>query len=340
MRARLIALCLALPGLLLTPAAAGAKWLRAGLNTDKPLWGIHGGLRFGVYPGNVAGKGNGGPRGLIRVGYPAVLNGHYALINFIAVEPIVDGRRGYSELERSRLDGLAGKRLWVNAASDAVKPAGALDPGVLSRAGPGVEQLEVTLRVERFDNGAHVYVVAAQRSDTPDELRLTVHAEPDSAPMDACILTATMGNMTRARRLWLKNEVVSSLKLYPDYRGIHFAPHTAFPLSRLYRTTAGDVLVAITGDETDPATVHPFPGTDNWYYGGCPLTQYWRVPARTFGDDLKAVVNARFTYWQSQHPVPGGIAFENFEMRERFRDGRPVVFGITRKTAEQLGWKP
>lgn len=318
--------------------ACAADWLRAGVNTRQPLWGIRGGLEFGISPGSVSGLGDGGPRGLIRLGYASLPGGRYALINFIAVEPIVKGRRGYSELERSQLDGVRGKRFWVNSVSSEPKPAETLDPGRLWEPVPRVEQLEVTLRVEKFDNGAHVYLVLSQRSDAPDELALTLHAEPDSASMDACVLTATMGNMTRARQLWLKNEVVESGRLYPDYKGTQFAPATVFSRARLKTTPAGDVLVAITGNEDDPASVHPFPGTDHWYYGGFRLTQYWRKPAGTLHDDLQVVVNARYTYWMSQQPIPGGIAFENFELREAFRDGQRCVFGITRKPPRDLGW--
>ena len=72
------------------------------------------------------------------------------------------------------------------------------------------------MRVEPFDNGARVRLVVSQRSDAPDEIQLAVHAEPGSAPLDYCILTATMGNLARTRLLWLKDEVVSSLRLYPD----------------------------------------------------------------------------------------------------------------------------
>jgi len=39
-----------------------------------------------------------------------------------------------------------------------------------------------------------------------------------------------MGNKARARLLWLKDEVTSSLKLYPEYAADGFAPHTVYPL--------------------------------------------------------------------------------------------------------------
>jgi hypothetical protein len=314
--------------------------VRAGLNTNQPMWGVRGGLLWALPPGGF--RGSGGPRGLIRLGYPTATNGGYHLINFIAVEPVVNGRRGLSELEFSALDHTRGKRMWAvgetDQAPDALQPG--LARGKLSRPSPGVEQLEVLVRVEPFDNGAQVRLVVTQRSDAPDEVQFAVHAEPGSAPLDYCILTATMGNLARTRLLWLKDEVVSSLRLYPDYKGEDFAPPRVYPLDRLTRTASGDVLVAVTTNEEDPAAVYPFPGRRRWHYGGCKVTQYWKKPRGTVVDDLRAAVNARYTYWRTGRPIPGGVAFENFELREPFREGQVFAFGITRKTPAQLGIGP
>jgi len=99
------------------------------------------------------------------------------------------------------------------------------------------------------------------------------------------------------------------------------------------------VLVAMTNDEQSPATVYPFPNSELWHYAGCKVTQYWAKAAGTFHDDLRAVVNGRYTYWLSKRPIPGGVAFENFELRERFYDGQKFTFGITRRTPQELGFK-
>ena len=314
-----------------------ADWVRAGLTTNQPMWGVRGGLLWAIPPGGF--RGSGGPRGLIRVGYPTATNSGYNLINFIAVEPIVNGGRGFSELELSALDQTRGKRMWAvgetNRAADATTAT--LAPGKLTQFSTGVEQLEVTVRVEPFDNGARVRLVVSQRSDAPDEIELAVHAESSSAPLDYCILTATMGNLARTRLLWLKDEVVSSLKLYPDYQGNGFAPHRIYALDRLGRTPAGDILVAVTTDEDDPASVYPFPGRRLWHYDGCKVTQFWKKPSGTAREDLHAAVNARYTYWQTRRPIPGGVAFENFELRERFHEGQVFTFGVTRRRPTQLG---
>ena len=61
------------------------------------------------------------------------------------------------------------------------------------------------------------------------------------------------------------------------------------------------------------------------------ITQYWRVPGRDVEPNLRVRVNARRVYWASEAPVLGGIAFENFEVRQRFVPGQSFIFGITRE---------
>jgi hypothetical protein len=193
------------------------------------------------------------------------------------------------------------------------------------------------LGVEKFDNGAHVRLIVHQRNTRPDEIELSIFREPDSAPLDYCILTATMGNMARTRQLWLKDEVVNSLELYRGYQKTDFAPHKEYPLSRLHQTASGAVLVAVANDEENPAARYPFPGSELWHYAGFKVTQYWTKPAGAFRDDLQVAVNGRYTYWRSTTPIPGGVAFENFEMRERFYHGQHFTFGITHQTPKELG---
>ena len=215
-------------GLLLAASlmAGGADWIRPGLSTNQPVWGLWGGLLWAVAPG---GFRAGEPRGLIRLGYPVLADKGYDLINFIAIEPVVRGRRGFSELEHSQLDGLDGKRIWAESAGGGATTNAA--QGDLRKRPGTQEELEERLRVEKFGNGAHVRLVILQRSDRPDEIQLSVFREPDSTPLDYCILTATMGNMTRTRLLWLKDEVMSSLRVYQDYKETGFAPHRQY-LSR------------------------------------------------------------------------------------------------------------
>jgi hypothetical protein len=330
----LIVRCVAITVLLSSLAAlAEHRWVRAGLTTNSPVWGINGGFHFAVHPGGFT-RGVGGPRGLIRLGYPTLTHGGYDLVNFLAVEPVVKGKKGLSELEKSSIDGKQGKMFWPEAVAAGTNAQ--LLPGEITSPAPGVEQLSVTLAVEQFDNGARVRLKLSQRSDAPDELRVTVEAEPDSKPIESCIVTATMGNKARARIVQLADGPASSLQLYPDFRGRDFAPHRFFALKRLPRTASGDVLVPMMTDEENPADVHPFRRPHFWDYRGVKVTQYWRKPAAEVTDDLTCAVNGRFMYWGSRQPIPGGTSFENFELREPFRSGQTFIFGITRKHWKEL----
>jgi hypothetical protein len=315
-------------------SVSATDWVRPGVNTNKPIWGVRGALLWAIPP---AGFREGEPRGLIRLGHPVLSNGAYDLINFIAIEPIVRGHRGFSELEQSKLDGVAGKKIWTDSANS---PLGAyLSPGKLERAPNGTETLEVPLHVEAFDNGARIGLIARHRSDRPEELELSVFKEEGSTPIDYCILTATMGNMARTRQFWLKQRIVTSRELYPSHQedNFGFAPHREFPLSDLHQDPTNGVLVAVTTDEANPASIYPFPGSESWHYAGVKVTQYWRIPAGDVLEDLRAAVNGRYSYWSSHQLIPGGIAFENFELREKFQQGQRFIFGITRATPRDLG---
>jgi hypothetical protein len=318
-----------------TSASAEVEWVQAGVNSNTTIWGIKGGLQFALHPGGFTG-GSGGPRGLIRIGYPTLPNGAYDLINFIAVEPIVSGRKGFSELEKSARDQQPGKLFWVSEANPIGTGVSPLDGGRIERVEAGVQVLSLTVFAEKFENGAHVRLNLSQRSDAPGELKLVVESEPDSAKIDSCILTATMGNKARTRLLYLKDGPVSSLQLYPDYREDHFAPHRIFGLEKLPRNLKGDVMVRIANDEENPSHVQPFGRPYFWEYRGIKVFQYWRKPAAEITPQLSCAVNGRFTYWMSKQPIPGGIAFENFELREPFRSGQSFIFGISPGTNQLL----
>ena len=150
--------------LLVDVTSFSADWIRAGGDASQPVWGMRGGLQFAIYPGGFTG-GDGGPRGLIRIGYPTLTNGGYDLINFIAVEPIVGGARAYSELEKSQLDGKQGKVFWSVAAPATNGETRKAGLGKISSMPNGVEELSVPIGVEKFDNGAQVRLVLSQRSD-------------------------------------------------------------------------------------------------------------------------------------------------------------------------------
>jgi len=330
-RAAVIAL---LSALALTASAQDSQWVRPAKPGDPLIWGRRDGIVFGLFSAG----GIRGPRGLIRIGLFTPGKPDPQLLNFIAVEPVVLGpgdrfdRMAFSELEMSQLDpGQRGKRMTVDDASinSESVPAGTLETIHAGKA--TVERLSVRIDVERYTaNGAHVYVIASVDSDHPSELRLTPGVESDSRPIAELTLTATMGNYERLRLLWLNGQVIDSRKLFADYTGTAFAEKESYPLPAMLRTNDGDAIVFASSNEADPATT-PGNSTNHWVYTLPKLTQYWRVPGRDVQPDLRVRVNARRVYWQSAAPVLGGIAFENFEVRERFVPGQAFIFGINRQ---------
>ncbi len=305
---------------------ADGPWLRPKDSHGALIWGRRDGLIFGLpSPGGIR-----GPRGLIRVGILGKSSGEPELINFIAIEPVTKGagsrfsRMGFSELEMSELDpGQRGKRLWVTTTKGELTTL----PG---KPQP-VERLSVRIEVEPFAaNGAHVYLVASIYSDRFNELELTVFHHEDSAPIEELTLTATMGNYERLRHLWLKDRIIDSRELYADYRGDGFVDKENYPRDETLMYDDGDALVLATTNEDNPSgvevTARPW-----WTYRSIKLTQYWRVPARHIQPDLRIKVNGRRVYWNSTTPIPEGLSFENFEVRQRYVPGQAFVFGLTPK---------
>lgn len=176
------------------------------------------------------------------------------------------------------------------------------------------------------------------REETPDEVRLTVRAAAGSAAMRYCVLTATMGNYMRLRRLWLADTVVRPETLWPGFVGDEFTDEAFFSAARLARRKTGGLMVCATTDEANPGAAPADPRAPWWRYrGDFPLTQYWRTPsAGSATGELLARVNGRRLYWATHNPIPGGLAFENFDLLDRFRDGQTFIFGLSRRTPEEL----
>jgi hypothetical protein len=318
-----------------------SAWIQPHAPSDPLIWGRKDGIVFGLpSPGGLR-----GPRGLIRVGVISPTTGKPELLNFIAVEPVILGpgsrasRMAFSELEPSRLDpGERGKRLWVDLSSyDKTNlPAGTLQTFLGQRNTPAIDRLSVQIDVERCSaNGAHVHLIASIDSDHPDELRLSVFADNDSPPIEELALTATMGNFERLRRLWLHHCVVDSRELMGTYTGDAFDDPPNYPLRDMLRTGDGDAIVFATTNEENPSS---FPGTPSghWHYPLPKLTQYWRLAAHDIEPDLRVRVNGRRVYWASHDIVPGGIAYENFDVRQRYIPGQTFIFGVTAKAPWQF----
>lgn len=289
----------------------------------KPIWGHTNGLRVGLAPLP-------GPRGLLRIYAPYLGLEEGRMINFIAVEPIPAGtdQRGFSELEMSGLDNRRGKRFWSSDDSLSSIPLKEDNParGVITIKN-GVEVLSVFVFVESFNNGAKVFLRLKFSSDRPYEVEISTYAGADSEKLANCIVTATMGNLPRLRTLYLSGGGKTAAELWPDYSGDAFSPHAILPLKEMIMDNNGNFYFIVSPDESDSTNVVYAPGTNNhWKYEGKFATQYWYT--NNPDSNLVGLVNGRTVYWASKSPIPGGIAFENFEMKAPFRSGTTYVFGI------------
>jgi hypothetical protein len=138
-----------------------------------------------------------------------------------------------------------------------------------------------------------------------------------------------MGNFEKLRVLWLKDRLVRSDQLYADYGEDNFIEHENYMLDEMLRTAGGDAIALATSNEASPSDVFSKTAAPHWHYQLPRLTQYWKVAAGQIEPDLRVRVNGRRVYWASHDPIPGGPAFENFELRQRYRAGQVSIFGLT-----------
>ncbi|MDR3714873.1 MAG: sterol desaturase family protein [Puia sp.] len=330
------------------------QWIRPDDVRDPAVWGIRNGIVVGIWPAQIE-KGrpgaDGGPRGLLRIGYEYM--GVIYHINYIAVEPVVDGDMEFSEVSPSQVDWKWGKFFWASDTS----VAGSFLPSACARGkithpdpqNPETEELSLYIFMEKFLDGAHPYLRLSIRSDHPGELGLEIFNEQNSAVMQRCALTATMGNYSRLRLLYLKDQVIDSRKLFAGYDDIEFAEKESYPSSRMLRNKRGDFIAVAEPGESFPelASWPQEPAyLASWAWRYRPfykLTQYWRKELQGSDSSLVVRVNGRAKYWSGGSDdksryinIPGGPAFENFELRENYHAGQKFYFGLTQKTAKEL----
>jgi hypothetical protein len=266
---------------------------------------------------------------------------------------VVKGEMEFSEVSPSQVDGKWGKFLWAADRPDnsSFTPY-ANTRGVITHPDPknqAIEELTIFICMEKFLDGAHPYLKLSIRSYKPGELGLQIFNQPNSAAMQRCALTATMGNYSRLRLLYLKDKVIDSRKLFGGYDDIDFIEKEPYPAGQMLQNKRGDLVVCTESNEAfnelaswpqQPAYLQKWGWRYRPFYK---LTQYWRVDSGSYDKSLQVRVNGRAKYWGAENPdknaytnVPGGPAFENFELRENYRSGQKFYFGLTRKSAKEL----
>lgn len=288
------------------------------------VWGFNNGIRIGIRP-------TPGPEGLIRVYAPYLEQEFPRVVNFISIEPAVPKRpgRGQSELEISRMrPEERGLTFWASNTLSENRPMAdgeSLPTGTLSADG---QVLTVFIHCERFANDAKPIIECRFHNDRPYEVEFILHAAEDSGPMQSCTLSSTMANYGQLRQLHLAERTVTAKELWTTDEALDplgFMPWHSFPSSEM--TSDGSILfVAASSDMTDPKEVVYADGTaPHWKYQGIPAIHYWKTAK---ANQPRVAVNGRRTYWMSQSPIPGGSAFENFELAMPFREGLTLQFGV------------
>jgi len=330
----------------LAPPDTVGRWIcPAQGRAAMPMWGHAKGIVVGLAPMP-------GPRGLLRIYTPYLGLETGDVMNFIALEPIPKGseRRGLSEIEKSTLDeGTNGKRFWSSNNNSATSPLKAEYParGIVEKIN-GEETLTLYIFSEPFDNGAKVYVRLRFYETRPYEFELTTYTYGNSVDLDYLITTATMGNKARLRILYLKEDQKLSVDLWPDFKNINheissvndmfqdFAPHAVFPVKDMIRDHKGNAYFVAAPNEKDYTNTIYAPETrEGWRFKGTFATQYWIKEKPS--EELQGLVNGRFVYWGAgRTPIPGGMAYENFELKEPFKNGSGFIFGISPEDPEEL----
>lgn len=198
--------------------------------------------------------------------------------------------------------------------------------------------LSLYVHMEKFANGAHPYLRLSIHKDRPEELCIEVFHHPDSAPMERCGITATMGNYSRLRKLYLKDTVINSRELYAGYDGIDFIEKETYSVDKIVLATPDESFAQLAAWPQEPAYLARW----NWRYRPFyMLTQYWRKDVST--PSLSVRVNGRAKYWSGGNrdprqyiAIPGGPSFENFELREKYVAGQKAYFGLSLKPVAEL----
>ena len=112
--------------------------------------------------------------------------------------------------------------------------------------------------------------------------------------------------------------------------------HENYLLDEMLRTAECGAIALCTSNEENPSARSNPQAAAHWRYDLPKFTQYWRVPGYDVEPDLRVRVNGRRVYWSSHDPLPGGAAYENFELRQRYKAGQIFIFGATKAEPWEL----
>ena len=99
----------------------------------------------------------------------------------------------------------------------------------------------------------------------------------------------------------------------------------------------GQAIVAATPDEPDPAHTRYSPDVAlHWHYRGS--SRQLNTGTRLLGTTWWCASTAARPTGPPTQPIPGGVAYENFELEAPFEPGQEFCFGIIPGTPATLGF--
>ncbi len=318
------------------PQTPESKWLMPEDFNNQPAWGINNGIIISTWPGDLGGIGGGGPKGLFRI----YKHGDKGLgwMNFLSLEPTTQNSLpGFSELESILFVPNPYANLNnPNSIIDNKLPASYDNLATITNEN-GIEQLNLLFGIENsFANNGHIYTTAHIRKDKPDEIEFRFYTHDDTAPIKKIRLSSTAGNFNHMKLLYLANEIIDSRNLYEGYQETgkrDFAPWTTFEFNKLKKLSDNSIIVATTRSADDPGEFW------NDFFTRYELTQYFRKYPGSYDGNEFSAVNAKYVFWHTGKPIPGGVSYENFELNDPiFEQGQQIWFGATDKTPQELGF--
>jgi hypothetical protein len=315
----------------------GDRWIMPRNAQDPLVWGIRDGIVVGLYPARLSyANEEGGPRGLLRIGYES--EGVARFVNFIVITPVRE-RNGNleawgSELTNSPSDNRRGIRFFAyptdfldHSRKYPSPPARHLVARISGKGNN--EALSFGVLTEVFPNGAQCFLVLTIDGARRTEVKFETYLLQGESDTQGVMISSTWGNLARLRNAYLKGGVENAKDIYPHFHGTGFAAMRFWKTDHLGRDYAGDLIFAAGPDEERPWETKPYPHPAK-------LLQYFRKTKESWADDLRAMVNGRLYYWKTLRKVPGGVTFENMAIVEQFEQGQSVSFGYYHGEVDDL----
>lgn len=289
-------------------------WILPENNDNNYVWGIANGIAFGVQKNSKPPQMDNAPGGTWAPGLIYVMftdeTGKTYFFNYL----------GFSILGKNGLDQSEAEKIVFTPVS--TKAEGDI--------------LTVVFETSNFDkNKIPLNVALKIDKNKPREIEIsTSNPMQDSKPVIYIHVSATAGNLGRIRDLYLRDEVVNSKDLYAGEQpgnGCFYAIKL-FDLDRLKADSSG-IIVYAGNDES--GWVGEWGSDVAPYYNKPKFYQYWRKYSGSYKPDLIVTVNGRDHYFSgfinpcNGKEVSGGVAYENFDMLEKYYDGQKFWFGYS-----------